>query len=71
LKIISDMYHKDSFRKIKSGYYDNDHLSFAVKCDYFVTKDKTLQKKAKEIFDFLGVRTKPVLLHDFMKIVQV
>ena len=69
IESVYPIYHK-SFRKIKSGYYDNDHLSFAVNCDYFVTKDKTLQKKAKEIFDFLGVKTAPILLHDFMKIVQ-
>lgn len=67
---VYPIYHKDSFGKIKSGYYDNYHLTFSVNCDYFVTKDKILQKKAKEIFDFLGVKTKPVLLHDFMKIVQ-
>ena len=41
LESVYPIYHKDSFRKIKSGYYDNDHLSFAVNCDYFVTKDKT------------------------------
>lgn len=70
LESVYPIYHKDSFRKIKSGYYDNDHLSFAVNCDYFVTKDKTLQKKAKEIFDFLGIKTEPILLHNFMKIVQ-
>lgn len=70
LESVYPIYHKDSFRKIKSGYYDNDHLSFAVNCDYFVTKDKTLQKKAKEIFDFLGIKTESILLHNFMKIVQ-
>lgn len=66
LEAVYPIYHKDSFKTIRSGYYDNDHLAFATKCMYFVTTDVTLYKKAKEIFDFLGVDTVPMLLKNFM-----
>ena len=62
------IYHKNSYRTIRSGYYDNEHLSFASICTYFVTVDKTLCDKAKEIYSFLGIRTIPGLLKDFMDI---
>ena len=65
---VYPIYCKDSFRTIKSGYYDNDHLAFATGCTYFVTMDDTLYKKAKEIYNFLGVDTQPILLKDFMKL---
>ena len=60
------IYHRKSFRTIRSGYYDNDHLSFASKCTYFVTTDTLLYEKAKEIYGFLGISTIPVLLDEFM-----
>lgn len=66
-RAVYPIYHKDSFRTIRSGYYDNDHLAFATKCTYFVTADVTLYKKAKEIFDFLGINTVPILLKKFME----
>lgn len=65
---VYPIYCKDSFRTIRSGYYDNNHLVFATGCTYFVTTDDTLCKKAKEIYDFLGVDTKPILLKDFVKL---
>lgn len=61
------IYHKGSYRTIRSGFYDNDHLSFATKCTYFVTQDRTLFLKATEIYNFLGIDTKPIMLDDFMK----
>lgn len=68
---VYSIYHKDSFRAIRSGYYDNDHLAFATQCTYFVTTDGTLYKKAKEIYDFLGVKTEPILLNKFMELETV
>ena len=59
-------YDRKSFRTIRSGYYDNDHLSFASKCTYFVTTDTVLYEKAKEIYEFLGISTTPFLLDEFM-----
>lgn len=63
---VYPIYHRNSYRTIRSGYYDNDHLSFASKCTYFVTTDFTLYQKAKEIYEFLGIGTIPVLLDDFI-----
>jgi hypothetical protein len=65
---VYPIYHKDSFQAIRSSYYDNDHLAFATECTYFVTTDKNLYNKAKEIYCFLGVRTEPILLSDFMEL---
>ena len=65
---VYPIYHKDSFQTIRSGYYDNDHLVFATECTYFVTTDKNLYNKAKEIYCFLGVNTEPILLSDFMEL---
>lgn len=64
---VYPIYCKESYRTIRSGYYDNDHLSFAANCTYFVTHDGPLYKKACEIYNFLGIATTPVLLDDFMK----
>lgn len=60
------IYHKKSYRTIRSGYYDNDHLTFASICTFFVTSDSTLYNKAKEIYGYLGIKTIPVLLEEFM-----
>lgn len=65
---VYPIYHKDSFQKIRSGYYDNDHLAFATECTYFVTTDNTLYMKAQEIYRFLGVETRPILLNNFMQL---
>lgn len=63
---VYPIYTKKSYRTIRSGYYDNDHLSFASKCTYFVTTDVTLCKKAIEIYEYLGIRTIPVTLDEFV-----
>lgn len=68
---VYPIYDKKSFRTIRSGYYDNDHLSFATKCTYFVTTDTTLCEKAKEIYEFLGISTTPILLDEFMNIPEM
>lgn len=68
---VYPIYDKKSFRTIRSGYYDNDHLSFASKCTYFVTTDTTLCEKAKEIYEFLGISTTPILLDEFMNIPEM
>ncbi len=62
------IYHKDNYRTIRSGYYDNDHLSFATKCKYFVTLDRKLCARANEIFKYLGCETKSILLEDYIKL---
>lgn len=60
------IYHQKSYRTIRSGYYDNEHLSFASKCTRFVTTDATLLAKAKDIYEFLGIGTKPISLDELM-----
>lgn len=62
------VYDKSSYRTVRSGFYDNDHLAFATKCDYFVTTDKTLCRKAKDIYSFVGCKTEPILLNEFEKL---
>lgn len=65
-KVNYPIYHKDKYRTIRSGFYDNLHLSFATKCKYFVTTDKKLYAKAKDLYGFLGCSTIPIMLEDFM-----
>lgn len=64
---VYPIYEKNSYRTIRSGYYDNDHLSFATKCTYFVTTDQKLSKKANEIYSLLGIKTIPMQLVDFIE----
>lgn len=56
------IYGNKSYRTIRSSYYDIDHLMLASKCDYFVTRDYKLYKKAENIYGLLGVKTKPLHL---------
>lgn len=62
------IYHKDNYRTIRSGYYDNDHLTFATKCTYFVTTDEKLCARARELYCYMGCDTRPILLKDFIKL---
>jgi hypothetical protein len=65
------IYHKDNYRTIRSGYYDNNHLSFATECKYFVTTDRKLYAKSKELYGFIGCDTISIMLEDFMKLVLI
>ena len=58
------IYGKSSYRTIRSGYYDIDHLMYASKCTYFVTNDCKLSKRANDIYGFLGIKTKPISLSE-------
>ncbi|MFT4300375.1 MAG: hypothetical protein QM579_01345 [Desulfovibrio sp.] len=44
-------------KKIASSYRDKCHLEHAYICDYFVTEDKRLQKRATAIYKILGIKT--------------
>lgn len=44
-------------RTIKSSAHDIEHIIYATKAKYFVTKDKNLFHRAKQIFNFLGIDT--------------
>ena len=54
------LYHRDFYRLIRSGFYDIDHICYATKCDYFVTNDKTLALQSKNIYEYIGCKTKVV-----------
>jgi predicted nucleic acid-binding protein len=41
-------------RTIKSNIHDIEHLIYASHADYFVTRDKKLRNRAKQIFEVLG-----------------
>lgn len=53
-------YGHEFYRTIRSGFYDVDHLSYASKCDYFVTCDRTLSLQATEIYRYLGYETRVI-----------
>ncbi|WP_299162817.1 hypothetical protein [uncultured Tenacibaculum sp.] len=45
-------------RTIKSSLYDIDHLVYASCSDFFITDDKKMKLRAKQIYDFLKIKTK-------------
>lgn len=53
-------YDRKFYRTIRSGFYDVDHMSYATKCDYFVTCDYALSLQAIEIYRYLGFKTKVI-----------
>ena len=54
------IYGHEFYRTIRSGFYDVDHLSYATKCDYFVTCDRVLSSQAIEIYRYLGYKTQVI-----------
>lgn len=64
---VYPIYGKESFRKVRSSYYDIDHMTLASKCTFFVTCDNILFNKAKDIYSFLGIKTQPILLKDLIR----
>jgi hypothetical protein len=54
-----------SDKKIKSSFYDANHVLYASNCDKFITNDRKLYFKAKEIYDFLRIKTKVYLWNDY------
>lgn len=53
--------------KIASSYRDRQHLVHAYICDYFVSDDVRLKKRAQVIFDILGVKTQPISVNELKK----
>ncbi|MBA0175095.1 hypothetical protein [Pectobacterium carotovorum] len=43
-----------------SSLHDTTHVIYSSFCDYFVTNDKKLYKKAKAIYEFIGVKTEVI-----------
>ena len=59
-KALYPTYDREFYQTIRSGFYDVDHISYASKCDYFVTCDKALFLQAREIYRYLGCRTEVI-----------
>ncbi len=62
-------YHPDSFTKknlFSNFTNDSHHAFYAAHCDYFVSYEKKLLKKAKAIYDKYKVETKTLLPTDFV-----
>jgi DNA-directed RNA polymerase subunit N (RpoN/RPB10) len=52
-------YKTDKNKKtIKSSLYDIDHLVYASCSDFFITYDKKLKLRAKQVYNFLKIKTK-------------
>lgn len=52
-------------RTIRSSVYDIEHLCYASKCKYFVTADKYLMQRAKEIYLIMGICTEVKSYEEF------
>lgn len=54
------VFDKKYYRTIRSSIYDVNHVCYATKCNYFISNDKKLCKRAKEIYNFIGCKTKVI-----------
>ncbi|WP_269054901.1 hypothetical protein [Paenibacillus tundrae] len=66
LNIISYKCDNDE-RKFKSGLYDLEHLKYAWKADYLVTRDKKFYIRAKQIYNLLNFKTVVITYDDFLE----
>ncbi|MEJ6469890.1 hypothetical protein [Fusobacterium nucleatum] len=51
-----------TFRTNISSFFDELHLEYAIKAKFFMTRDRKLGERAKEIFNFLKSKTKVIIL---------
>lgn len=54
-------------RTIKSSAHDIEHLIYASEANYFVTKDKKLYMRAKQIYKFLDIKTIVLNHRDYLE----
>lgn len=59
-----------NLKKIASSYRDRQHMEHAYLCDYFVTDDARLNKRAKLIYKIIGVKTKVININEFRTIIK-
>ena len=57
-----------SARTSISASYDLQHVLTATYCDYFVTNDKKLQKRANALYTYTGANTKCISYEEFIKL---
>jgi len=67
LSYFRDKKKKDG-RTYRSAVYDIEHLRYAANCRYFVTRDEKLSKRARQIFNFMQVRTEVIFINEPSKI---
>ena len=53
-----------------SGIHDIQHSIFATYCDYFISEDVTFSKRAKAVYNFLGVKTQIISFNQFESMVR-
>ena len=61
-------YNSDKKNTAVSGVYDISHMIYATYCDFFVTNDTRLAKRANAIYYYLGIGTKVVTFEEFSKL---
>lgn len=62
-------YNVDTSARISiSASYDLQHVLTATYCDYFVTNDKKLQKRANALYTYTGANTKCISYEEFIKL---
>ncbi len=54
-------------RTIKSSSHDIEHIIYASEADYFVTKDKKLYQRSKQIYNFLDIKTIVLNHRDYLE----
>lgn len=62
--------HPSNYSKIASSFRDRKHLEHAYICDYLVTDDSNLKKRAEVIYEILGIKTKIIGINDFKKMLK-
>jgi hypothetical protein len=56
-----------NIKKVYSSYRDNCHITYAYKCNYFLTNDKKLRTRAEIIYKLIGSKTKIMSFEDFQE----
>ncbi|WP_404419325.1 hypothetical protein [Marinospirillum sp.] len=54
-------------RTIKSSAHDIEHVIYASEADYFITKDKKLYMRAKQVYKFLDIKTSVLNHRDYLE----
>ena len=56
-----------NIKKVYSSYRDNCHITYAYKCNYFLTNDKKLKIRAEIIYKLIGSKTIIMSFKDFQE----
>ena len=68
---MMDLYGYKIDKKVKDGaLYDPEHLCYALNSDYFITDDKKLNARARQIVSFLKVDTKIFTYNEFISFLK-